>query len=296
VLIIATGAEPRQLPALEGRSNAFVLRSRVDAYQLRDALSRAERAVIVGAGVIGCEVAASIRERGVQVTLVDAAPTPMVRSVGSVLGRVYAALHSEEGVDVRCSTTVTDVTGADRIEELHLSDGTILAPDVVIVGVGVTPCTDWLVGSGLVVSNGVVCDETLQAADDIWAVGDVANWPNEMFQARMRVEQWTNAAEQASHVARSIVRGSRTGFKGSNYFWSDQYGLRLQFVGTPEADEVVVIDGSLEDRRFLAWYRSGSRLVGACAIGLPKRLMASKMLIERCLSWSDALALFATWT
>jgi NADPH-dependent 2,4-dienoyl-CoA reductase/sulfur reductase-like enzyme len=289
-LVIATGASPRRLPALDGLENIFVLRTLADARKLREALVASERLVVIGAGVIGCEVAATARGHGLDVTIVETASTAMIRSVGPELGAYCAEIHREHGTAIRCSVVVEAVENGHGASRLRLSDGWTLETDIVVVGIGVVPNESWLSGSGIQLENGVICDATLNAGHPaVRAAGDVANWPNPLFGERMRSEQWTNAVEQGRHVARAVARGESAPFVGSNYFWSDQYGHRIQFVGSPIAEEVVVVEGDVESRRFLAWYRRGERLVGAFTIGLPKLLMESKLLVERRASWQEAV-------
>jgi NADPH-dependent 2,4-dienoyl-CoA reductase/sulfur reductase-like enzyme len=279
------------LPGLEPGSGVHLLRTLADAVRLRAALERAARLVVVGAGFIGSEVAASARALGVEVTIVEQAPAPLARVLGVEMGAACAALHTANDTVLRCGLTVTGLEGADGVEGVRLSDGSMLEADVVVVGVGVVPNTGWLEGSGLTLDNGVVCDGTLATgAPGVYAIGDVARWDNELFGQQMRVEQWTNAAEQARHVAAAIAEpGAATPFRGSNYFWSDQYGSRIQFTGVAAADETLVVDGSLEERRFTAWYRRGDRLVGALTIDSARRARRSKALIEGGSSWADAL-------
>jgi hypothetical protein len=150
--------------------------------------------------------------------------------------------------------------------------------------------SDILGGPYLELDRGIVCGADLNAgAPGVYAAGDVASWPNELFDRRMRVEHWTNAAEQAGHAVRNLLHGTATPFLGSNYVWSDQYGVRIQFLGTL-GDEVEVVRGRVEAREFLAWYRDGDRLVGAIAIGLPRALMKTKRLIEERRNWQDGLS------
>src|SRR5439155_2936352 len=239
---------------------------------------------------IGSEGAASARTRGCDVTIVELEQTPLARALGPEMGALLMDLHREHGTELRLGVHVTsaDGEGADR---LGLSDGTVLETDAVVVGIGVVPNVQWLDGSGLDLSHGVVCDASLNAgADGVFAIGDVASWPNELFGRRMRVEHWTNTVEQARHAARNLVHGTPTPFVGSNYVWSDQYGVRIQFVGSTLGAEVEAVAGAVEERDFLAWYREGDRLVGALGIGLPRLLMKSKTLIEERRTWQDALA------
>lgn len=291
-LVIATGASPRRLPVFDGLGNVHVLRTRGDARRLRDALVSSERVLVVGAGVIGCEVAASARTLGRAVTLIEAAPAAMLRSVGAEMGAVCGELHRRHGTDLRCAVTVERVEGDSRAERVVLSDGTVLEPDVVVVGVGVVPCTAWLERSGLTLANGVVCDASLRAGPEgVYAAGDVACFPRAPTGELTRGEHWTNATEQARYVARQLLGkpGSVKPFVGSDYVWSDQYGTRIQFTGSPDADDVILVSGSAGGDRLLAWYRRHGRLVGALAIGEPRLFAKSRQLITRRVALDEAL-------
>ncbi|MCY3786471.1 MAG: NAD(P)/FAD-dependent oxidoreductase, partial [bacterium] len=177
--VIATGARPRTLGGTEGLAGVYTLRTLADSLAIRwefDATPR--RVVVVGAGFIGAEVAATARGRGLEVTMVEMAETPLERVLGAEMGRVCADVHADHGVDLRTGVGVASISGAGRVEQVVLSDGTRLDADVVVVGVGVVPNTEWLEGSGLRIDDGVVCDETCLAAPGVVAAGDVARWPN----------------------------------------------------------------------------------------------------------------------
>jgi NADPH-dependent 2,4-dienoyl-CoA reductase/sulfur reductase-like enzyme len=209
------------------------------------------------------------------------------------MGSACAALHRDNGTRVVTGAAVAGLEGDGRVERVALTDGTRLDADLVVVGVGVRPLTDWLAGSGLSLDDGVVCDATLNAgAPGVFAAGDVARWPNPLFGLTMRCEQWTNAVEQGRHAAANLLAGpgAAAPFAGSNYFWSDQYGIRIQFAGVPSAEGVHVVAGEAAEHRFLALYRAGGRVVGALAMRSPRELMRARLLIERRASWDDALA------
>lgn len=290
-LIIATGATPRQIPALAGLEHVHTLRTQTDALAVRDELEHAEHLIVVGAGFIGAEVAASARARGVDVTIVEMDGAPLARVLGSELGAATVDLHREHGTRLLVGMAVVDGYQApDGTVRLLLSDGSTLEGDLVVVGVGVEPNTNWLAGSGLQLDNGVVCSAALSAGrPGVFAVGDVASWPNPLFGRRMRVEHWTNAAAQARHAARNLLDGSARPFEGSNYFWSDQYGVRIQFAGVVTADAHRVT-GRVDDRRFVMWFSQDDRLVGAFAMACPELFMASKRLIEERADWRVALS------
>jgi len=292
-LVIATGASARRLrgqPELEG---LHVLRTLDDSLAIRAALERRPRVAVVGAGFIGSEVAASCRARGLEVTLLEPLPVPLARGLGEAMGSVSAALHRDHGVDLRCGVAVTGFEGAGRIERLALSDGSKLAADLVVVGVGAAPETAWLEGSGLRIDDGVVCDAFCSAAPGVFAAGDVARWHNPLFGEDMRIEHWSNAVEQGSYVAERLA-GSDVGaepFAPVPFFWSDQYGVKIQFAGRMRGDdEVRVVAGSLAERKFTALYGRGGRLQGVLTFSRPRDLAKFRRLIAERADFESAVA------
>jgi NADPH-dependent 2,4-dienoyl-CoA reductase/sulfur reductase-like enzyme len=292
-LIIAGGASPRRLPLLDGRPDVHVLRTIDDGLRLRAAIAGARHVVVVGAGFIGSEVASSARKLGCEVTIVELETTPLSRAIGHEMASVLTRLHADNGTRLLLGVSIAEV-GEGSPLELRLSDETELEADAVVVGIGVVPNVDWLQGSGLALENGVVCEPSLCAGPAaVYAIGDLASWPNELFDRRMRVEHWMNAGDQGRHAARNLVRGTAEPFLSTNFVWSDQYDRKIQCVGLCTVGEVEVVQGSVESGTFLAWYRHEGRLQGALGIGLPKLLMQSKALIERRASWDDALVSLA---
>ena len=298
-LVIATGARARTLP---GRPDAValpgvhVLRTLDDCLALRAAFDAGpSRVVVVGAGFIGAEVAATARGRGLDVTLVEALPVPLARVLGDEIGAVCADIHRDHGVDVRLATGVERFDGAGRVERVVLADGSVIDADVVVVGVGVTPNSDWLVASGLPVGDGVLCDATCSVAPGVVAAGDVARWPNETFGEEMRVEHWDNAQSQGAHAARRLLHGPSAGpYAPVPWFWSDQYDRKLQLSGRAGGDaEVRVVDGSLAERRFVALYGRAGRLVGVLGMNRPRPVMEYARLIADGASWERALQVAA---
>lgn len=291
--VVATGSEPRRLPGTPELSGIFVLRTLDDSLAIRAALDQRPRVVVVGAGFIGSEVAATCRKRGLEVTVLEALPVPMVRGLGPVIGGVCGALHRDHGVDLRCGVSVAGFEGSGRVERVLLSDGTAIDADVVVVGVGVAPATGWLEGSGLTIENGVVCDAGCRAAPGIVAAGDIARWPNPLFDGElMRLEHWTNATEQGVHAARSLLAGDAAEpFAPVPFVWSDQYDVKIQVVGRVRADdEVTVVHGSLDERRFVALFGRGSRLTGALGFSRPRQVMQYRRMIEERAAYEDAVA------
>ena len=291
-LVIATGARCRTMPGTEGISGVHVLRSLDDCLALRaDFEAMPQRVVVVGAGFIGAEVAATARGRGLDVTMVEALPTPLSRVLGDEMGEVCAEVHRDHGVDLRTAVGVERIAGDGRVERVTLSDGSTIDADVVVVGIGVIPNTEWLDGSGLEVDDGVVCDATCLAADRVTAAGDVARWPNELFGETMRVEHWDNAAQQGAHAARRLLDAAVGPFTPVPWFWSDQYDRKIQLAGRVRGDdEVRVVTGSVDERRFAAIYGRAGRIVGVLGFNRPRHVMRYRALIEQGASFDEALA------
>jgi NADPH-dependent 2,4-dienoyl-CoA reductase/sulfur reductase-like enzyme len=206
---------------------------------------------------------------------------------------MVAAMHRDHGVDLRTGVTVTDVYGESAVAGVALSDGSRVDADVVVVGIGVIPNTEWLDGSGLTLDNGIVCNGSGEAASDVYAAGDVARVANQWHGESPRIEHWTNAVEQAVHAAEHALAGpgAGTSFSSVPYFWSDQYDRKIQFVGRARPyDEVVIVDGSLADRRLTALYRHGERVVGCLAVNQPRALIKYRKLLAGHASWGAAIA------
>ena len=292
-LVLATGASPRRLRGQPDLPGVHLLRTLDDALALRAALEARPRVLVVGAGFIGAEVAASCRARGLQVTLVEPLPVPLARGLGEAMGRVCAELHRDQGVDLRCGVGVSGFQGHQRIERVTLSDGSSVEADLVVVGIGAAPETGWLEGSGLRLDDGVVCDAFCAAAPGVFAAGDVARWHNPLFGEEMRVEHWSNAAEQGSYVAERLA-GTDLGaqpFAPVPFFWSDQYGVKIQFAGRMRPDdEVRLVAGSLAERKFTALYGRAGRLSGVLAWSRPRDLAKYRRLIAAATSFESALA------
>lgn len=288
-LLIATGARCRTLG--EPREGVHVLRSLDDCLALRADFDAApDRVVVVGAGFIGAEVAATARTRGLDVTVVEALPAPLIRVLGPEMGEVCAAVHRDHGVDLRTGVGVEGFDGAGRVERVRLTDGSAVDASVVVVGIGVVPNTEWLEGSGFALDDGVVCDATGLAAPGVAAAGDVARWPNRRFGEVMRVEHWDNAAAQGAHSARALL-GAAEPYEPVPWFWSDQYDRKIQLAGHVRPDdEVRVVAGSVAERRFAALYGRGGRLMGALGFNRPRHVMRYRAMIEQGAAFEEALA------
>ncbi len=290
-LIITTGARCRTIPGTEQLGGVYTLRTLDDCLAIRaDFVASPQRVVVVGAGFIGAEVAATAKELGLDVTMVEMAPVPFERILGAEMGQVCADVQHDHGVDLRTGVGVQAIEGGDRVERVVLTDGTVLDADVVVVGVGVTPNTEWLEGSGLTIDNGVVCDETCLAAPGVVAAGDVARWPNQRFDEVMRVEHWDNAVEQGVHAARRLLSGADEAYTPVPWFWSDQFDRKIQLAGrTRPDDQVEIVTGSIEERRFAAAYGRDGKLVGILGFNRPRHVMQYRGLMNDGASWDDAM-------
>jgi NADPH-dependent 2,4-dienoyl-CoA reductase/sulfur reductase-like enzyme len=298
-VIVATGAAPRRLPGQHERSIVHELRTLDDALALRAAIAPGScRVVVVGAGFIGLEVAATARRLGNEVTVLEGAAAPLVRGVGAHVGRLVGDLFVAEGVDVRCGVSVDTLTD----DGVVLAGGEVVPADVIVVGIGVAPATDWLDGSGIAVDDGILCNATLQVTapsgdpvEGVFAAGDVARWWNPRFDERMRVEHWTNAAEQGAAAASNLL-ASGAGEAPEPYapvpfVWSDQFDHRLQYLGhaAPD-DEVLIAAGSAEEGRLLALYGRAGRLRAAFGLNAPRWVMPMRQLLLDGATMDDALA------
>lgn len=256
--------------------------------------------MIIGAGFIGLEVAATAKNRGCTVTVLEGAPAPLIRGLGVEMGLAVASVHERHGVPVRCGVQVSAIEGdGTRVTGVRLADGELVPADVVVVGVGVSPATEWLEDSPLALRDGIVCDATLwTGVDGVFAAGDIVRWPNLVFEGQddceMRVEHWTNAAEQGAFAAENLLARARgedgEAYRSVPFFWSDQFDSRIQFVGRAHGgDDVHVFAGST-DGKFAALYGYEGRLRGVLGVSMPRMVMPFRDLIAAGISWDDALA------
>ncbi|HJL77197.1 MAG TPA: FAD/NAD(P)-binding oxidoreductase [Acidimicrobiales bacterium] len=299
-LLIATGARCRTLPGTGSPVGVHTLRTLDDCLAIRAALDDgARRMVVIGAGFIGAEVASVAVGRGTSVTLVEALPAPFARVLGQEMGAVVADVHVANGVDLRCGVGVSSVAGEPGAMTVAMADGSDVYADLVVVGIGVVPNTEWLEGSGLTLDDGVVCDPTCLAAPNVVAAGDVARWTDPRTGESMRVEHWDNAVEQGRHAARRLLATDEEAevFAPVPWFWSDQYDRKIQLAGRPHPDdEVRVVDGSTDERRFAAFYGRRGQLTAVLGMNRPRQVMQGRGLLEQGVGWDDALAVAAGWT
>lgn len=258
-LLLATGAEPRRLDvAGADLPGVHRLRTLSDADRIRQAITPGTRVVVVGAGWIGAEVAASARQLGAEVAMVEMASVPLERVLGLEVGAIYRDLHAAHGVEMHFGVAVESFRGGDRVEEVWLTDGRVLAAEVVVIGVGVTPRTELAESAGLAVDDGIVVDEHLAtSAPGIYAAGDVANAFHPLYGTRIRLEHWSAALNQGPAAARSML-GEPTVYDKVPYFFSDQYDLGMEYRGwAPTWDRVVFRGDPGNGELIVFWMRHG---------------------------------------
>jgi NADPH-dependent 2,4-dienoyl-CoA reductase/sulfur reductase-like enzyme len=269
-VVIATGSRARRLPAdvADGKIGGLhYLRTLADSRALRADLLPGRSMVVVGAGFIGSEVASAGRRRGLTVTILEAASTPLEAALGSDAGRLVAGLHTRNGVDLRTSATVDVVHGTSRVSAAGLLDGTTLAADVIMVGVGAAPEVEWLDTSGLVTQPGVRADQHgATELPGIYAVGDGSAWWDPVLERHLRIEHWTESKDRPVILAARIMGESLPTVMKPPYFWSDQYGVRIEFAGWRRGDEEFVIESGSLDEGLIASYRRDGQTVAILGI------------------------------
>ncbi len=280
-LLVATGGRNRRLPIqgldLEG---IYDLRTVDDAWRIRAEITPGRKAVVVGMGFIGSEVAASLRQSGVEVAVVDRNEVPLRRVLGEEVGRVIGGIHRDQGVSMILEDRVASFEGAGRVERVTTERGRRIECDFVVVGLGTEPVTDLLAGTGAWIEDGVVVDEYLRTGvEGIYAAGDIANQYHPVFERRIRVEHWQNALKQGPAAARNML-GKDEPYGEIPWFWSDQYEHNLQYAGFHTEWDELVVRGSMEERNFVAFYRKDERVLAAVAIGRGKDLRRSMPLIR----------------
>jgi 3-phenylpropionate/trans-cinnamate dioxygenase ferredoxin reductase subunit len=270
LVVLATGSRPRPLRGMQQMSGVHLLRTLDDAVALREVLVPGVRLAVVGAGFIGSEVASAARTLGADVTVVELLDIPLSLVLGEEMGSVCAALHAANGVDLRTGVGVAGLRGDERVTGVELGDGSVIDADLVLVGVGAAPVTEWLDGSGLVVDNGVLTDASgLTSVPAIAAVGDVARPAGPWTAVPTRVEHWTNALENPARTITALLGGDVEAMAAPRapYFWSDQYGVMIQYAGHREpGDSVRIVEGSPDDGSFIAVYDHGDEMSAVIAM------------------------------
>ncbi|WP_328767066.1 NAD(P)/FAD-dependent oxidoreductase [Streptomyces sp. NBC_00286] len=273
-IVIATGAAARTLPGSEGLAGVHVLRTLDDARALREELAGGGRLVVIGGGFVGAEVASTAYALGLDVTVVEAAPTPLAGPLGETMGAIVSGLHADHGVRLLCGVGVKGLSGERRVDAVLLEDGRSVPADIVVVGVGARPCVEWLEGSGVELDNGVKCGaDGRTSLAGVVAVGDCANWYDPRAGAHRRVEHWTGARERPDAAIATLLSWGATepGVPRPPYFWSDQYGVKIQFAGhAAGADSVTIEEGTADERNVLAVYRRAGEPVAALGMNQPR--------------------------
>jgi len=287
-LVIASGAVPREWPGGAVPDGVLLLRTVEDCLAIRERLGARPRVVVVGGGFIGAEVAASCRSLGLDVVLIEKAAGPLLAALGKELAPRWADLHRQHGVDLRVGVGVDAFVGNGRVQGVRLTDGSQVPADLVIIGLGVTPATDWLGGSGLRVDDGVICDATGAAeggtpAATVVAAGDVARWWHPLYERHLRTEHWEDAGRQGVAAARTLLAGAdrAEAYDEVPYFWSDQYDVKLQMLGVPgDYDAVEIVEGDPDAGGFVAAYGRGGRTIAVLGT-ISGRVYAYRDAIEK---------------
>lgn len=271
-VVLATGVRPRELPGQAGVDGVFVMRSLEDSMDLRRRLLDQPKIVVVGEGVLGSEVSATARKMGADVTMTGPQSQPMSLQIGPMASQVLADVHTENGVRLRLGVGVAElVHDGNAVSGVRLDTGEVLNAEVVVVSIGSVPATAWLVGSGLTLENGIVCNSNCMAADSIYAVGDVSRWYHNSLRRYFRLENRTNATDQAAVVADDVL-GIAHHYEPIPYFWTDQFDAKIQVhgaIGTDATPEVV--EGDIAKRRFVATYRTDGGVTGVLGWNMPKQ-------------------------
>jgi 3-phenylpropionate/trans-cinnamate dioxygenase ferredoxin reductase subunit len=280
-LLVATGGRNRRfrIPGMD-LEGIYSLRTVADSDRIRAEISPGRRAVVVGMGFIGSEVAASLRQSGVDVVVVDRNEVPLRRVLGEEVGRVIEGIHRDHGTSMIFEDTVAAFEGVGRVERATTARGRRIECDFVVVGLGVEPVTDLLADTGAEIDNGVVVDEYLRTGvEGIYAAGDVANHYHPVFGRRIRVEHWQNALKQGPVAARNMLDKDKP-YDEVPWFWSDQYEHNLQYAGFHTEWDELVVRGSMEERNFVAFYRKERRVLAAVALNRGRDLRRSMPLIK----------------
>jgi 3-phenylpropionate/trans-cinnamate dioxygenase ferredoxin reductase subunit len=287
-LLLATGAEPRRVDVPgSDLGGVLYLRTIADSEAIRDRVEAGDRLVTIGAGWIGAEVAASARQKGCEVTVIERSSLPLERVLGPELGAIYRDIHSDHGVNLLADTGLEAFEGEGEVEAVRTADGNRIEADFVVVGVGVTPRTGLASAAGIEVDNGILVDAHLRtSAPDVFAAGDVANAEHPLFGRRIRVEHWANALNQGPAAARSML-GADQPYDAVPYFFSDQYDVGMEYAGYATEWDEVVFRGDPKDREFIAFWVAGGRVLAGMNVNVwdvtdeIQELVRSKARIDR---------------
>jgi len=280
-LLLATGGRPRRL-AVPGSDlgGIYELRTVADSERIAAELRPGRRLVVIGAGFIGAEVAASARTQGLDVSVLEMAPVPLGRALGEEMGQIYAEIHRERGVELLTGEAIERFEGNGRVERVVGASGRVIDCDFVVVGVGIDAATELAEQAGLIVDNGIVVDEYAEtSAPGVFAAGDVARFHHPVLGERLRVEHWANAQNQGAVAAKNML-GRRESYVEIPWFWSDQYDLNLQYVGHATSWDEIVLRGDVAGRKFTAFYLKDGWLRAALAVNRFKDIRPSRELIK----------------
>lgn len=291
-LVIATGCRARPAPVQMNSAAVHTIRTISDARRLRSDLDRASSVAIIGAGFVGSEVASAARLRNLDVTIIEAASGPLVRVVGEEASIGLANLHAAHGVRLKTGTTVESLVAGDGHSELVLADGDRINADVVVVAIGTEPNTEWLVGSGLDLADGVLCQPDLGVGlPGIAAAGDICRWTDPRSGRAARNEHWTNAAEQGPHAARTALDpGHSQPFSSTPYFWSELHGHRIQLLGRTDGGECLTI-GDVDTGDYVSLYRVDDQLRGVLTVGPTSHTAPFRRILAEGGTWNEAVTL-----
>ena len=280
-LLLTTGGRPRALPVqgteLEG---VYYLRDIGDSERIGAELDGGRRLVVVGAGFIGSEVAASAKRKNLEVTVLEVGPVPLERALGREVGGIFAEIHRDHGVELRTGQGVERFEGERRVERVIATGGEAVDCDLVVIGVGIEPNTEIAEGTAISVDNGIVVDEYCQTdVEGIFAAGDVANYYSPVLDQRLRVEHWENAQSQGRAAALNML-GRKEPYNNVPWFWSDQYDLNMQLVGHAASWDEVVFRGDVRERKFTAFYLKDGRLLAALSVNRFRDIRPSRKIVE----------------
>ncbi len=281
-LVLVTGGRPRRL-SIPGAdlTGVHVLRTLEDVAAIQADVGSATHAVVIGAGFIGAEVAASLRSLGLQIVMLEMDEVPFARVLGAEVGQFFAQLHTAEGVQVVCNETAVAFRGMKKVEAVEGMSGTMYLANFVIVGVGIDPAMELAVEAGMKCANGICVDEFGRTSlPNVYAAGDVAEHPNSVLGRRVRLEHLRNATNQGDIVARNIL-GQESRHEEVPWFWSDQYDVNFQYAGHPDEWDEVVWSGVPKTRSFTVFYLKNSRIVGALSANQPRKNKAAMRLIRQ---------------